>query len=245
MAAFDKLRILLLQIRDADDPVIEEERVAFAEKSGLDVDQILLHNLLDGPPTHEEVERCDALMVGGSGDYYVSKRHIPNFEELNRFFRHVADSGYPTFASCFGFQLMVQALGGEIVHDPANIEIGTLVLSLTDAGATDPLLGNLPETFSAQLGHKDRAERLPPGYDNLAMSPRCALQAFRVPGKPIWATQFHPELDGHTNRGRYLRYLEGYSEHLSPRERERALNNYHESPETEQLLRGFLELVFD
>jgi len=245
MSSAARLRFLLLQIRDPGDPVIEQERASFADKAGLEIGQILLHNLLDGPPTRAEVKACDALLVGGSGDYYVSKGHLPNFAELMRFFVEVADRGYPTFASCFGFQLMVQALGGHIVHDVANTELGTLELSLTEAGRQDPLLGTLPPTFNAQLGHKDRADRLPPGFENLASSPRCRFQAFRVPGQPIWATQFHPELDGHTNKGRYLRYLESYAEHLSAGEREQALENYRDSPETGDLLKHFIALVFD
>lgn len=242
--SFASLRCLLLQIRDPDDPVIEEERESFAEKAGLEVEQIDLHNLLDGPPTRAEVEACDAVLVGGSGDYYVSKGHMPRFDELMRFFIEMADRGYPTFASCFGFQLMVRALGGEIVHDVANTELGTLELSLTEAGARDPLMGTLPQNFNAQLGHKDRAETLPPGFENLATSPRCEFQAFRVPGKPMWATQFHPELDSITNKGRYLRYLEGYSEHLSREEREATLESYRPSLETGDLLKRFVELVF-
>lgn len=244
MAATDRLRFLLLQIRDPDDPVIEEERESFAQKAGLEVEQIGLHTLLDGPPTRAQVEACDGILVGGSGDYYVSKGHMPRFDELLRFFIEVADRGYPTFASCFGFQLMVRALGGTIIHDPDNTELGTLELTLTEAGRADPLLGTLPETFNAQFGHKDRAETLPEGFDNLASSALCPYQAFRVPGKPIWATQFHPELDGHTNRGRYLRYLEGYAQHLTEEEQQEALNNYRDSPETERLLKRFVELVF-
>ncbi|MFQ5524631.1 MAG: type 1 glutamine amidotransferase [Thermoanaerobaculia bacterium] len=245
MPAVDRLRLLLLQIREPDDPVIEEERASFADKAGIAVEQILLHNLLDGPPTHAEIGACDGLLVGGSGDYYVSKGHMPGFDELMRFFVQVAERGYPTFASCFGFQLMVKALGGHIVHDPANTELGTLELALTDAGANDPLMRGLPARFNAQLGHKDRADRLPPGFQNLATGPLCHYQAFRVPDKPIWATQFHPELDGHTNRGRYLRYLEGYAQHLTEEEQQKALENYRDSPETEHLLKRFIELVFN
>lgn len=240
-----RLRFLLLQIRDHGDRVIEEERVSFAEKAGLEVDQIRLHNLLDGPPSRVQVDSCDGLFVGGSGDYYVSRGHMPAFEELMRFFIEIADRGTPTFASCFGFQLMVRALGGTIVHDVSNTELGTLELSLTEAGRKDPLMGTLPPTFNAQLGHKDRADRLPEGFENLARSERCEYQAFRVPDQPIWATQFHPELDSHTNKGRYLRYLEGYSEHLTEEERTRTLESYRDSPETGELLKRFVELVFD
>ena len=245
MSASARLRLLLLQIREPGDRVIAEERASFAEKAGLEVEQILLHNLLDGPPTHAAVEGCDGLLVGGSGDYYVSKGHMPAFDELMRFFEEVADRAYPTFASCFGFQLLIQALGGRIVHDTANTELGTLELTLTAAGRSDPLMGTLPPTFNAQLGHKDRADRLPARFENLATSRLCRFQAFRVPNKPIWATQFHPELDSHTNKGRYLRYLEGYAQHLTQEERKATLDNYRDSPETGELLKRFIELVFD
>ena len=148
------------------------------------------------------------------------------------------------FASCFGFQCLVEALGGRIAHDPANTEVGTYELSLTSAGKEDDLFGDLPDVFWAQLGRKDRAVSLPQGIPNLASSQRCTMQGLRVPGKPVWASQFHPELDGETNRERYLFYLRGYSEHMTPAEREDALANFRESPHTLGLLRRFIDLVF-
>jgi GMP synthase (glutamine-hydrolysing) len=96
----------------------------------------------------------------------------------------------------------------------------------------------------AQLGRKDRAARLPDGLTNLASSERNPHQAFRVSGQPIWATQFHPELDARTNRARFLRYLDGYAMHMTPEERRVALERFEESPETALLLPGFLHLVF-
>ncbi len=238
------LRILLLQAREDDDPMREEEILSFAEKSGLAPEAFVQHDLLGGPPELAEIQRHDALMVGGSGDYYVSKGNLPRFDELLAVLAEVARAGHPTFASCFGFQLLTVALGGEIVHDPGTTEVGTYELRLTAAGREDPLLGILPESFLAQLGRKDRAARLPDGVPNLAASDRCPYQAFRLPGQPVWATQFHPELDADTNRRRFLRYLEGYAMHMSPEERRAALRRYHESPDAARLLPRFLELVF-
>lgn len=236
--------ILLLQARDDDDPMREEEVLAFADKSGLPPERFVQHDLLAGPPDVSRVLAHDALMVGGSGDYYVSKRNLPAFDELLELLAEVARAGHPTFASCFGFQLLTVALGGEIVHDPPATEVGTYQLQLTAAGREDPLLGSLPPRFMAQLGRKDRASRLPDGCVNLAASERCPMQAFRVPGQPVWATQFHPELDADSNRQRYLRYLEGYSEHMTSEEQREALERYRDSPETVRLLPRFLELVF-
>ncbi len=238
------LKILLLQARRENDPSRIEERRSFAQKAGVDVNQIVPHDLLEGPPTLAEVRRHDALMIGDSGDFYVSKRNLHGFDSLLELLAEVAELGHPTFASCFGFQCMVAALGGEVIHDPRNTEVGTYRLTLTEKGRKDELFGALPLTFAAQLGRKDRAAKLPQGVENLAASPKAPFQALRIPGKPVWASQFHPELDRRTNRERFLIYLDGYSAHMSEEERAKALEQFEESPETSRLLSKFLQLVF-
>ncbi len=238
-------KVLLLQARTEDDPVRGEERRSFAAKTGLPLESIVPHDLLRGPPTLSKVRRLDALMIGGSGEFYVSKGDLPHFEAVLGLLREVVETGHPMFASCFGFQLLVEALGGEIVHDPGSAEVGTLELRLTEEGARDELLGALPPRFAAQMGRKDRAERLPEGFVRLAESDRNRFQAFRVPRAPIWATQFHPELDEVTNRGRFLRYMDGYAGSMSPEEVEETLARFLPSPATAAILPRFLKLVFD
>lgn len=236
--------VLLLQARDVDDPMLEAERRDFAHHTGLEVERIVPHDLLSGPPTLDEVRRYDVLMVGGSGDYYVSKRNLPQLEGTLDLLRRVVDVGHPTFASCFGFQLLVEALGGEVVHDPERTEVGTYEVALTEAGKADALFGGLPERFPAQMGRKDRAARLPDGLLHLASSELCRYHALRVPDRPIWATQFHPELDRQRNLARFRRYLASYSASMSEDERKRAFERFEESPEAGRLLPRFLEHVF-
>ncbi len=38
----------------------------------------------------------------------------------------------------------IDALGGDVIHDPDNTEVGTFEVELTDAGRQDPLFGDLP-----------------------------------------------------------------------------------------------------
>lgn len=239
-----RVRILLLQARNPDDPVREEERCSFAAKSGLSEQQVVPYDLLHGPPALRRVTSYDALMIGGSGDYYVSKGDLPAVSAVYELLQEVVQVGHPTFASCFGFQLLVEALGGRIIHDPDNMEVGTFELSLTEPGTRDPLFGPMPARFLAQCGRKDRAERLPESVLHLASSERCPFHAFRVPRQPIWSTQFHPELDRESNRRRFLRYLEGYASHMGADEQAQALENFKESRETETLIPRFLQLVF-
>ena len=235
--------ILLLQARNLDDPARAEERVSFAQKAGIPLSCFIPHDLLAGPPTLEQVLQYDALMVGGSGDYNVSDRSLPYIEKTCALLRDVVEVGHPTLASCFGFQMLVEALGGEIVRDPDSMEVGTYDVTLTPAGRNDELFSTLPDVFSAQFGHKERAERLPDTVVNLGSSELCAYQAIRVPDKPIWATQFHPEMSGDENRQRFGRYMEMYVGLVGQAEYDRILARFVGSPETEELIPRFINLI--
>ena len=238
-------KILLLQARGPGDPAKAEEVRSFAAHCGVETSQITPWDLLEGPPSMAEIHMHDTLMVGGAGEYYVSKGDLPYFPQLLERLRDVVDAGFPTFASCFGFQCLVVALGGEIVHDAENMEVGTYEVTLTDEGAEDELFGTLPRTFPAQLGRKDRAADRWDGVLGLARSRSCPVQALRIPGKPVWASQFHPELDRESNQGRFERYVEGYAALMSPEELEATLESFRDSPEANDLLRRFLELVLE
>lgn len=237
------MRFLLLQARNAGDPAQPEELASFAARAGLPPSAFSAHDLLHGPPTLAQVRQFDALMIGGSGDYNVSARNLPHFQKTLDLLADVVAAGHPTFASCFGFQLMAASLGGAVNHDPASMEVGTYDLFLTPAAQTDELFSVLSPTSAAQLGHKERITLLPEGVVNLAWSELCPYQAFRVPDKPIWAMQFHPELSGPDNLQRFQRYAKMYAGVLSPAHYAAALARFGESPETERLIPRFIELI--
>ena len=238
------MSLLLLQARPASDAVLSEERRSFAEVAGLAIEEVEAWNIVElGAPSREKARRHDALLVGGSGDFLVSGRNMPHIEETLSFLADVADMGLPMFASCFGFQCLVEALGGRIVYDPEHAEVGTFDVTLTELGLADPLMGTLPRVFAAQLGRKDRAETLPAGVVNLATSDACPSQALRIPGKSIWASQFHPELTEATNRHRFYAYLENYQSVMAPGALRDIANSFRPSPETGRLLREFVRLV--
>jgi len=242
--AHPRIRILLLQARAPGDPSLEHERACFARAAGVAMQQIRPHDLTMGPPCNKVVACCDAIMVGGAGEFYVSRRDLPHHDRTVEALAALAADGPPVFASCFGYQLLVEALGGEIQHDPERMEVGTFDLTLTDAGRADPLFGALPEVFTAQLGHKDRAVRPPPGVPNLAASPRSPYQALRVPDRPVWATQFHPELHHTDNIWRYERYLAIYGQHHDEAERRAVIAAHRPSPESSTLIARFMDLIF-
>ncbi|MFN2122149.1 MAG: type 1 glutamine amidotransferase [Candidatus Promineifilaceae bacterium] len=238
------LKILLLQARHIDDLARHEERQSFADRAGLALEQIVPFDLLEKAPTLAEIRRFDALMVGGSGAYSVSKNDLPNQDAVMATMAEVVEASHPTFASCYGFHLLVQALGGQVIHDPKCTEVGAFELTLSEYGRDDELFGYLPDAFLAQLGHKDRASRLPRGTLNLAFSTKAPYQALRVSGKPIWATQFHPELTVEDNLLRFSRYKHVYASLYSPPELQALIDGFRPSPDAEELIPRFLETVF-
>jgi GMP synthase (glutamine-hydrolysing) len=77
----------------------------------------------------------------------------------------------------------------------------------------------------------------------MASSEQCTFQALRIPGKPVWATQFHPELDRDSNLDRLRRYVSHYGP-ANPTDMEALEARFRESPQSSSLLPRFLELVF-
>jgi GMP synthase (glutamine-hydrolysing) len=229
---------MVLQARLANDPMLEHERQCFVAATGRDRVELAFHNLIDGAPSFESVGGHDALLIGGAGSFSVTTPVEPFYSGVADLLREVVRQRFPTFASCFGFQLLADALGGRVESDPERGEVGSYEMELTEEGARDPLFGTLPRRFVAQLGHLDRVSELPAGVVNLASSERCPYQALRVPEAPIWATQFHPELDQKTNHDRYVAYIERYGSGENDDEF-RSLP----SPEASTLLPRFLDLM--
>lgn len=229
------MRLLVLQSRFASDPMLEHERGCFLTTTGREVEELHFRNVMVGVPSVEEVTAYDAVIIGGSGDFSVVERDQFFFEPMAELLRALVDVSFPTFGCCFGFQLLVDAMGGTIVRDPESSELGSFDVELTTEGKRDALFSQLPQTFVAQMGHFDRAEELPEGVLNLVSSERCGYQALRIPGAPIWATQFHPELDEQGNRDRCVAYIKEFGE----------IEGYQAlpSPEALTILPKFLELA--
>ncbi len=235
-------RFLLLQVRNPNDPMRHHEIECFADKLGCPERNVLVHDLISGPPSTRLLSQVDGTLVGGSGDYSVVRggEWLAPAMEL---FRDLFETGKPTFASCWGFQAFSRALGGEVVTDIQRAELGTHWMMLTEEGRSDPLFGPLGSPFLVQIGHQDIVDRLPDGAVRMASSARVENQAFVFPGKPIFGTQFHPELERHDLIRRVIAYPE-YIKTISGMELEEFTKTLSETPETAQLLRRFVQLVF-
>jgi GMP synthase (glutamine-hydrolysing) len=188
------LRFLLLQVRNADDPMSGHEIECFTRSLSLAPGQIEIFDLLSGAPTARELDAVDVVLLGGSGDYSVA-RGGPWLAAALDAMVGLYETSKPTFASCWGFQAMARALGGEVVTDRERAEVGATWMQLTSAGKEDPVFGPMSERFQVISGHEDIVTALPTGATLLASSEVVRNQAFCFSGKPIYCTQFHPELN--------------------------------------------------
>lgn len=105
-----------------------------------------------------------------------------------------AVEGMPLLGVCYGHHLLADALGGKVGFHPRGREIGTRVLRRLTACDGDPLFGDLPDTFAANLSHKQSVLTLPAGAVHLVSGDFEPHQGFRW-GERCWGCQFHPEFD--------------------------------------------------
>jgi len=236
-----KLRVLLLSIRD-DETTREEEHCSFALYSGLAQEQIDVLNVFATPDFAPEVVLgYDALFIGGASEASVLEPETYTFVAASQqLIKFCIARSIPVFASCFGFQLAVLALNGEITRDKSDFEMGTLPIYLTRASKSDPLFHDTPDGFLAVSVHQEKALALPQGCDLIARTSEC-VHVFRVRDKPFWAFQFHPEVDKATLVSRLTIFKERYTEdetHLTE-----VLAGARETPESNILVRKFVDRV--
>lgn len=233
------MRFLLLQTRNPDDPMKHHEIASFARALEVHEDKISIFDLLSHSLETRHLKSVDMLLLGGSGHYSAAG----DGEWLDRALdslRLVHQEAKPTFASCWGFQAMARAMGGDVVHDLSRAEIGTHRLWLTEAGKTDPVFGPLSDVFYGQMGHEDIVTKLPPDAVLLAYSQRVENQAYCFPDRPIYCTQFHPELNCGDLLERVINYPE-YIRNIAGMEPEEFTQLIHETPQTEALLKRFVQ----
>jgi len=183
------------------------------------------------------------FLLGGSG-HYSAAGETEWLERALDCLREVYRMAKPTFASCWGFQAMSRAMGGRCVNDVPNAELGTIDLTLTKDGRANQVFSFLPPEFTAQAGHEDHVVELPPDAVLLASSATIKEQAFRFENRPIYCTQFHPELDRTAMLERVIAYPD-YIERNTKISHEEFIKTLRETPEANRILRRFVDHFFD
>ncbi len=235
-------RVLLISLRDPSDSMAEHEARCFAEHLQIARGSLQVHAMPTGWP---DLDGVDLVLFGGSGAYSVLDHpDVPWIKQGIDLLVEVVDRKVPAWASCFGFQGLALALGGEVRHDPSRQEMGAVWMQTTAEGRKDPIFGHLPAAgFWAQQGHQDCVDRLPAGVIHTARGDRVEHQALKVEGAPFWAAQFHPELTVQSTMDRARHYAERY---MAPEELEGVLADMatgQDTPEVSTLLAHLLAHV--
>ncbi|HEY9309142.1 MAG TPA: glutamine amidotransferase [Microbacterium sp.] len=189
---------VLLATRAEDVPA-DEEYALFLRYTGLSPDELVRVRLEAEPMPHFDLDALSGIFVGGgpfnASDPLEKKSTVQRRVEAEfaSLLDEVVDRDFPFLGACYG----IGTLGA---HQHAVIDrtypepISVVPVTITEAGASDPLLEGMPATFDAFVGHKEAISQLPASATLLASSPGCPVQMFRV-GENVYATQFHPELD--------------------------------------------------
>ena len=235
------LKILLLQIRDNHNVRIEEHQ-SFANFSKIEPHQIEILNVFETPSFKPNlIDNYDALYVGGASEANVLEPDkYPFVKNCIELLRYAAEISKPTFASCFGFQLAVLAFGGIILNKDKDYEMGTVKISLTDKAKSDLVYQGIEDRFPAVSVHRQYASTIPEPLETLAYTGQC-VHSFKYKNKPLWAFQFHPEVDRDTLVKRltiFSRHYTANAEHLKE-----VLDSAVETPESNILLGNFVERV--
>ena len=115
----------------------------------------------------------------------------------------VFELGVPILGICYGQQIMMQMLGGQVERGHGTAEFGRAFV--TPTGDDLPLLDGWFAADKEQvwMSHGDHVSRIAPGFKVYGTSPNAPFAITADPQRRFFAVQFHPEVH-HTPNGARL-----------------------------------------
>lgn len=194
---------LILQLRP-ECAAADEEFASILERGGLAPSEAVRVRLdrEDLPEPFDPDDYAGVIVGGGPGcvsDPPEKKSPVEARMEkiLLDLLPTITERDFPFLGCCAGIGLLGRHLRAPVSQAHFGEPVGGTVCSLTPEGRRDPLLEGVPDQFGALVGHKEALDALPADTVHLVASPRCPFQMIRHRTN-IYATQFHPESDGHS-----------------------------------------------
>lgn len=131
----------------------------------------------------EVVAKKPSAIIFSGGPSSVYAPEAPQFDNS------ILNLGIPVFGICYGFQLMAQALGGDVART------GTSEYGRTDLVSTSAeIFSDIPENLSVWMSHGDAVQAAPPSFTVCAQSSGAPVAAFENLEARQAGVQFHPEV---------------------------------------------------
>ncbi|WP_456369356.1 GMP synthase subunit A [Geoglobus sp.] len=135
--------------------------------------------LIDNTTPVDEID-ADGLIIGGG----------PSIEKSGKSMEYVRELDIPILGICLGHHIIAKALGGEVgrgsVGGYAEVEVTIL--------DQDELFRGFPEKLRVWASHMDEVKVMPDGFELLATSEVCRVEAMRHGTRPVFGVQWHPEV---------------------------------------------------
>lgn len=144
-------------------------------------------------PVEEIRAEAPAGIILSGGPASVYQENAPKCDP------EIFNLGIPVLGICYGLQLTVMTLGGNVARGNAR-EYGKAEIEIT---GESPLLKGLPSPLQVWMSHGDKVTALPDGFIATAKTGNTEFAAIRHTEKQIYGIQFHPEVV-HTHRGTEL-----------------------------------------
>ncbi|WP_066722102.1 glutamine-hydrolyzing GMP synthase [Sphingomonas pituitosa] len=128
--------------------------------------------------------------------------------------QEIFDSGLPVLGICYGQQVMMHQLGGEVVLGDSG-EFGRAFIEIQDSCVLFDGLWQARESHQVWMSHGDKVVRLAPGFRPVATSPGSPYAVIANDERRYYAMQFHPEVvhtpDGAKLLANFVRHVCGLS----------------------------------
>jgi len=111
------------------------------------------------------------------------------------------EMGIPVLGLCYGAQLMMHVLGGEV----ARAKVREYGRTEVDVDVSSRLFENVTPHTVCWMSHFDYIARMAPGFRAVAATADCPVAAAECPERNLYAIQFHPEVL-HTAEGSRMLY---------------------------------------
>ena len=126
----------------------------------------------------------DGIILSG-GPSSVYENHAPSCDN------EIFNLDIPVLGICYGMQLMVRQLGGEVTPAKNKAEYGRAPLSIDDNSS---LLNKVKNKSIMWMSHGDSIDQLPIDFCKIAYTENTSHAAIANYKKNLFGVQFHPEV---------------------------------------------------